>query len=48
MVSNYKPYVIELNTLPGMTKNSLFPKSAKAANMEYSTLLDKIIEFSLI
>ncbi|MGN9161138.1 D-alanine--D-alanine ligase [Clostridium sulfidigenes] len=48
MVSNNKPYVIELNTLPGMTKNSLFPKSAKAANMEYSTLLDKIIEFSLI
>jgi len=47
MVSNNKPYVIELNTLPGMTKNSLFPKSAKAANMEYSTLLDKIIEFSL-
>ncbi|HBA04320.1 MAG TPA: D-alanine--D-alanine ligase, partial [Clostridium sp.] len=48
MVSNDKPYVIELNTLPGMTKNSLFPKSAKAANMEYSTLLDKIIEFSLV
>ncbi|WP_346939161.1 D-alanine--D-alanine ligase [uncultured Clostridium sp.] len=48
MVSNNKPYVLELNTLPGMTKNSLFPKSARASNMEYSTLLDKIIEFSLI
>ncbi len=48
IVSNGKPYVLELNTLPGMTKNSLFPKSAKAAHMSYSTLLDKIIEFSLI
>lgn len=48
MVSNSKPYVLELNTLPGMTKNSLFPKSAKAANIDYSTLLDKIIEFSLL
>jgi D-alanine-D-alanine ligase len=48
MVSNSKPYVLELNTLPGMTRNSLFPKSAKAANIDYSTLLDKIIEFSLL
>lgn len=48
IVSNGNPYVLELNTLPGMTKNSLFPKSAKTAHMSYSTLLDKIIEFSLI
>lgn len=41
------PYVLELNTLPGMTKNSLFPKSAKGANMKYSELLDKIIQYSL-
>lgn len=42
------PYVLELNTLPGMTKNSLFPKSAKAVNMSYTDLLDKITEYSLI
>lgn len=47
MVSNGSPYVLELNTLPGMTQNSLFPKSAKASNISYSTLLDKIIELSL-
>lgn len=48
IVSKGLPYVLEINTLPGMTKNSLFPKSAKGANMEYSELLDKIIEYSLV
>lgn len=42
------PYVLELNTLPGMTKTSLIPKSAKARGMEFSELLDKIIEYSLM
>lgn len=44
IVSKGIPYVLELNTLPGMTKNSLFPKSAAAFGIDYSTLLDKIIE----
>ncbi len=47
IVSEGVPYVLELNTLPGMTKNSLFPKSAEGANMKYNELLDKIIEYSL-
>lgn len=41
------PYVMEVNTLPGMTKNSLLPKSAHAAGITYSKLLDMIIETSL-
>lgn len=41
------PYVLELNTLPGMTKNSLFPKSAKGVNISFSELLDLIIQYSL-
>lgn len=41
------PYVLEVNTLPGMTKNSLVPKSAAAMNITYSELLDFIIELSL-
>lgn len=41
------PYILELNTLPGMTKNSLFPKSAKAAGMTFSELLNEIIEKSM-
>ncbi|MDD6796335.1 MAG: D-alanine--D-alanine ligase [Clostridiaceae bacterium] len=41
------PYVLEVNTLPGMTKNSLFPKSAAGKNITYSELIDLIIETSL-
>ena len=29
------PYVLEVNTLPGMTKNSLFPKSARGRNISF-------------
>lgn len=41
------PYVLEVNTLPGMTSNSLIPKSARAANISFTKLLDMIIENSL-
>ncbi|RJX41179.1 D-alanine--D-alanine ligase [Paenibacillus pinisoli] len=41
------PYVLEVNTLPGMTANSLLPKSAAAAGLTFSGLLDRIIEISL-
>jgi D-alanine-D-alanine ligase len=39
-------YVLEINTLPGLTSNSLFPKSAKAFGLDFTMLLDKIIELS--
>jgi D-alanine-D-alanine ligase len=48
IVSDGIAYVLELNTAPGMTKASLFPRSAKAASIEYSELLNRIIEYSLI
>lgn len=41
------PYILEANTLPGLTSASLIPKSARARGMEYPELLDKIIEYSL-
>ncbi|MDQ6598994.1 D-alanine--D-alanine ligase [Bacillus salipaludis] len=47
MIQNGIPYVLELNSLPGMTKNSLLPKSAQAAGIPYHKLLDIIIENSL-
>lgn len=37
-------YLLELNTLPGMTETSLIPKSAKARGVDYSGLLDLLIE----
>lgn len=47
IISNGVPYVLELNTLPGMTQTSLIPQSAKAKGIEFSELLDKIIGYSL-
>lgn len=36
-------YVLEVNTLPGMTKTSLLPKIADAAGMDYATLCEEIL-----
>ncbi|GIM29394.1 D-alanine--D-alanine ligase [Clostridium polyendosporum] len=47
IISKGIPYILEVNTLPGMTKNSLFPKSAAGIGVSFSKLLDLIIEHSL-
>lgn len=40
-------WCLEVNTLPGMTANSLIPKAARVAGMSYEQLCEKIIELSL-
>ncbi|WP_300276054.1 D-alanine--D-alanine ligase [Peptacetobacter sp.] len=47
IISNGIPYVLELNTLPGLTATSLIPRSAAARGISYSQLLDKLIDCSL-
>lgn len=47
IISNGEPYLLEVNTLPGMTTSSLIPKSAEAVGMSFTELLDRIIEYSL-
>ena len=42
-----KFYLLEINTLPGMTSLSLVPKMAKAVGMSFEELVDKIIQLSL-
>lgn len=42
-----KIYVLEINTIPGLTPNSLLPKAARAAGISFSKLLEKIIKFAL-
>ena len=36
-------YVLEINTVPGMTSHSLFPSSAKSAGLDYPSLINEII-----
>ena len=38
-----KLYVLETNTIPGMTPTSLFPQAAAAAGYSFASLLDKLI-----
>src|SRR5262245_38151887 len=42
-----EPFVLEVNTLPGMTKTSLLPKIAAAAGMDYATLCERILEVAV-
>lgn len=37
-------YIIETNTLPGMTPTSILPQQAAAAGISFSSLLDQIID----
>lgn len=42
-----RPYVLEINTIPGMTGSSLFPKAAQAVGISYGELCTRIAEISL-
>ena len=45
--SNGRPFVLEANTIPGMTETSLLPKSAAASGIPFPELCRKIAEASL-
>ena len=40
-------YVLEINTIPGMTPTSLLPQAAKDAGIPFPELLDRIISAAL-
>ena len=40
-------YVLETNTIPGMTATSLLPQAAAAAGIPFGRLLDRLIELSI-
>jgi D-alanine-D-alanine ligase len=47
MVREGEIFVLETNTIPGMTATSLFPQGAKAAGIDFPTLLDTLIALAL-
>jgi len=47
IIRDEKVYVLETNTIPGMTEQSLVPLAAKTAGLSLSELVDKMIMFSL-
>jgi D-alanine-D-alanine ligase len=42
-----EPVVLEVNTLPGMTETSLFPKAAAAAGFSYAELCQRMVELAM-
>lgn len=43
MLSNDKPYILEINTVPGMTETSLVPKAAAAVGMSFEDVCEAIL-----
>jgi len=41
-------FVLEVNTIPGLTPNSLLPKAARAAGMNMTELCTRMIELALV
>lgn len=41
------PYILEINTLPGFTNISMYPKLWRAAGMHYPQLIDELIQNAL-
>ncbi len=41
------PVVLEVNTMPGMTVNSLLPKAASVAGIPFGELLDRLVRLAL-
>lgn len=42
-----RPFILEINTFPGMTETSLLPKAAAAAGIDYDTLVVRILQSAL-
>ena len=44
MDSRGRPFVLEINTVPGMTETSLLPMAAKVAHLTYEGLVEAILK----
>jgi D-alanine-D-alanine ligase len=42
-----RPYILEINALPGLTPTSLFPEECAAAGISYDALIDRLVRAAL-
>ena len=47
IVSGDEIFILETNTIPGMTETSLLPQAAAEAGLDFSALLDRLIELAM-
>jgi len=43
IIMNEKPYIIEINTIPGFTEESLIPQQVKSANLKLSVIFESCL-----
>jgi D-alanine-D-alanine ligase len=43
---SHRPYVLEINTIPGFTDHSLLPKAARQAGLSFPDLCQRIVELT--
>jgi len=46
IVSGNQPYILEINTIPGLTEVSLFPDAARAAGLEFPDLVEQLLQLA--
>jgi D-alanine-D-alanine ligase len=42
-----RPYILEINTLPGLTETSVLPDACNAAGISYPALIDRLVGYAL-
>ena len=47
ILSGNELYLLETNTIPGMTPTSLFPQAAAEAGISFAQLLDRLVELAM-
>jgi D-alanine-D-alanine ligase len=44
---DHRPYLLEINSLPGLTRMSLVPDACAAAGIGFETLIDRLVGYAL-
>lgn len=47
ILSNRTPYILEVNTIPGLTERSLLPKAAAAIGLDFPSLCKRMVNLAL-
>jgi D-alanine-D-alanine ligase len=47
IIRDRQVYLLEINTIPGMTETSLVPQAAKVAGITFPQLLDRLVQLAL-
>ena len=48
IIEKNQPYIIEINTIPGLTEESIIPQQLKAANINLSDFIIFLLFFKMI